>query len=151
MPSNYYQPTMLQQAIESSDVEAVRFLTERGVDVNESGKGTLTPLHMAAQHGNAEIVRLLLRCGADVDAECAFEDGMTPLREAVKWGHLDVCKLLIQYGADPLQVDMEGNTLAHTAVLGDNPELLEYLASQGVDLEQKNIDFLTPAELAQSL
>lgn len=151
MASNYYQPTMLQQAIETSDVDAVRFLTERGVDVNECGKGTLPPLHMAAQHGNAEIVRLLLRSGAEVDKDCGFEDGMTPLREAVKWGHLDVCKVLIQYGADPLQVDLDGNTLAHTAVMGDNPELLDYLKTQGVDLEQKNIDFLTPAELLATL
>jgi len=48
--------------------EVVRFLLDRGVDINSSPPGshwTATPLHAAAGQGQTVVVDLLLRCGAD--------------------------------------------------------------------------------------
>jgi hypothetical protein len=66
-----------------------------------------TLLHVAAEYGNLEAVRLLLDRGADVDARASMDGagigGQTPIFHAVTqfddWG-LSVARLLVERGAD---------------------------------------------------
>ena len=51
---------------------------------------------MAAQNGNLEIVELLLKRKADINA--IDSKGWTPLDRANKWRHPDVAKFLGQRG-----------------------------------------------------
>ena len=54
-----------------------------------------TPLNVAAKHGHADIVRLLLgKQGIDVNQ--ANYDEQSPLLSAVKGGHTDVVRLLLE-------------------------------------------------------
>ncbi|GLE08751.1 hypothetical protein PINS_up020166 [Pythium insidiosum] len=56
-------------AIDAGDVARVRaLLADDGVDVNTRHSLGPTPLHCAAKHGHADVVRLLLTRGAHVDA-----------------------------------------------------------------------------------
>lgn len=56
------------------------------------------PINMAADGGHAEIIRLLLRAGANPHAP---EDaGQTALTIAAARGHLEVVRLLLQAGVD---------------------------------------------------
>ncbi|HSJ08736.1 MAG TPA: ankyrin repeat domain-containing protein, partial [Longimicrobiales bacterium] len=51
-----------------NDVTAVRWLVDNGADVNARAEyfgSNVTPLHMAAGSGSADMVRLLLAAGAD--------------------------------------------------------------------------------------
>lgn len=43
-------------------------------------------------------VRLLLECGADIDAQ--DDDGWTPLHAAAHWGQKEACQLLAEKLAD---------------------------------------------------
>lgn len=43
----------------------IRFLVDQGLDVNARGDYMTTPLFLAAQLGNLDLVRLLLELGAD--------------------------------------------------------------------------------------
>jgi hypothetical protein len=56
-----------------------------------------TPLQTAARYGHGEIVALLIKKGADVNAADGY--GYTPLHLAAEGGHLDVVKELVRAGA----------------------------------------------------
>ncbi|MGH9949221.1 MAG: sigma-70 family RNA polymerase sigma factor [Pyrinomonadaceae bacterium] len=64
----------------------------------ESGPNGETPLNIAANHGQNEIVNLLLRSGADVNVKA--KSGCYPLHLAARNGHLEVAKTLIKNQAD---------------------------------------------------
>ena len=69
---------LLQQSVTDGNVEAVKQHLADGADVNvkDEARG-LTPLHFATQHGQKEIVELLIADGAYVNAK--MNNGMTPL------------------------------------------------------------------------
>ncbi|YCH19622.1 ankyrin repeat domain-containing protein [Arthrobacter sp. D1-29] len=56
-------------------------------------------LMLAAYHGHAETVQLLLQHGGE--ANTANDRGQTPLAGAAFKGYADVAKVLLQAGADP--------------------------------------------------
>ncbi|MET4093133.1 ankyrin repeat domain-containing protein [Arthrobacter sp. UYCu712] len=56
-------------------------------------------LMLAAYHGHAETVRLILQHGGEADA--ANDRGQTPLAGAVFKGYADVVQVLVEAGADP--------------------------------------------------
>ena len=53
-----------------------------------------TPLHLAAEHGHMEVIRILLEHKADKDKSSPH--GLTPLRLAALNGHTEVVKLLVE-------------------------------------------------------
>ncbi|HEY3444247.1 MAG TPA: ankyrin repeat domain-containing protein [Paludibaculum sp.] len=57
--------TALQHAIHKNQTGTVAALLDGGADPNARGGGRMTPLMMAAGYGQEEIVRILLRKGAD--------------------------------------------------------------------------------------
>lgn len=65
----------------------------------------MTPLHLAAERGNCKVVRILLACGASVDARDK-KDGFTPLHHASSNSCHDVAILLLEQGADPHAVSV---------------------------------------------
>jgi ankyrin repeat protein len=54
---------------------------------------------LAAYHGHAETVQLILRHGAEADT--ANDRGQTPLAGAAFKGYSDVARILLDAGADP--------------------------------------------------
>ena len=64
---------------ESRKVEFMReLMTRRDVSPNTPHKVLKKfPIHVAAESGDLEMIRLLLKCGADVNAR--MENGNTPL------------------------------------------------------------------------
>ena len=64
--------------------------------------------HIAAASGNLEIIRLLIRSGADVNVR--VRSGKTPLHAAAAKNNLEICKLLVAAGADANAKDNSGQT-----------------------------------------
>lgn len=58
--------TLLTWAISNSDVEFVKYLCSKKVDVNKVYKNGMTALMIAAQIGNTEIVKALLEANSDI-------------------------------------------------------------------------------------
>lgn len=59
--------TLLHWAVSFTNHEAVEYLAEQGATLDLPNAKGLTPLHEAAQAGNCDMVRLLLRHGADAN------------------------------------------------------------------------------------
>ena len=65
----------------------------------------LTPAHVAAENGHADVCAALTAAGAPLEAVDAY--GATPLVLAVKWGRVDAAAALLDAGADAGEADPE--------------------------------------------
>jgi hypothetical protein len=90
-------------------------------------------LSLAAQHGHAEAVRLLLTSGADPDRynPDGFHSHTTPLHQAVWAGHQHVVAILVDAGARlDVRDTIYGSTPLEWAVHGKRTALADYLRSR---------------------
>jgi hypothetical protein len=85
------------QALGSNNVVEVERLLRAGRSISERFAFGLTPLHVAAQHGAADCVSLLLECGAEREAHDQM--GLTPLLYALSAGSRETAARLIRSGA----------------------------------------------------
>ncbi len=58
--------TLLHKAIMRGTIKSIRFLLERGANVNVKDGQSRFPIHLAVQHQSLEVVQLLVEYGADV-------------------------------------------------------------------------------------
>jgi ankyrin repeat protein len=96
--------------------EAVRFLLDRGADVDAAGHGwmTGTALHAAASARRPDIVAILLEAGTDPNARQTH--GWTPLHSSARNADLESTEALLAAGADPSATNDEGASVLDLAV-----------------------------------
>ncbi|KAF3910853.1 Ankyrin-2 [Dactylellina cionopaga] len=106
------------------------------------------PIHVASEEDNIEALRLLLDCGADVEAANWWDN--RPLHLAAQTQHFTpVLELLVSLGADPRARNKSGFTPVHNAIMWNNTGLLEALLRHGKSwMEDATNDGLTPLHLA---
>lgn len=75
-------------------VRIAALLLARGANVDAKQEQDITPLHEAARRGDAELITLLVRHGASLDARTA--SGATAYDLAVQAGHKDVAERLLR-------------------------------------------------------
>jgi hypothetical protein len=91
-------------------------------------------LALAAQHGHAEVVRLLLDAGEDPSRynPDGYHAHSTPLHQAALAGHAEVVRLLVERGA---RLDLKDTVYQGTplgwALHGGQSEVAEYLRARG--------------------
>jgi ankyrin repeat protein len=89
----------LHHAARHSFLRVVEWLiTTCSQDVNVSGMGSKTPLHIASEKGRFAAMEVLLTHHADINA--GDRDGWAPLHFASYNRHLKVARLLLEHGAD---------------------------------------------------
>lgn len=94
---DYYGATLLHYAVDSKNMDIIKFLIKTGADLNAKDRYGQPPLHWAAQKGKAEICKILIDHGADVNAKDNY--GETPLAIAEQNNKTEVIELLNKYGA----------------------------------------------------
>lgn len=123
-------------ALHYASLEAAKVLIKLGTDPDIRDIANGTALMEKARIGECEIVEMLLRAGADVNAQA--NHGMTPLMYAA---NADIVELLIKHGADPNMRDAEGLTaLGHALGRSENFGAIERLFSLGSDLSSETMD-----------
>jgi len=128
----------------SKDTE---LLLTKGADVNLKNKDGRTPLHLAVESADGDIVELLLDKGANIDAK-DDESGFTALHHAARFGNKNVAELLIARGADINAKDKQGHTPLYVAVNHDY-KVAELLINKGADSANRTGSGRTLLESAQ--
>lgn len=104
------------------------------------------PLSMAAFEGNTQIAALLIKYGADVNAEDHFQ--ATALDKAAFFSNKAVAALLLAHGARIGHKDVFGQTALHQAVQGNDPGTVALMLAHGADVNARDEDGKTPLALA---
>ncbi|XP_061884230.1 KN motif and ankyrin repeat domain-containing protein 4 isoform X1 [Entelurus aequoreus] len=124
-----YTPVMLAAltAAESpDDLEVAQQLLRLG-DVNARSRQTgQTALMLAVSHGRLAMVKLLLSCGADVNAQDG--EGSTALMCASEHGHTHIARLLLETGhCDTSLTDKNGQNAQEVAEGASHPDIVDLL------------------------
>ncbi len=117
------QDSLLHLAAMIGEVNAVKYLIGKGIDVNVRNTLHHTPLHLAAGIGHAEVVKILIREGkAEIDVFDARNQ--TPMHYAVNNKKLEIVKLLLELGVDVNSTRIGQNSMklspVHIAVSNTN-------------------------------
>lgn len=113
--------TSLHDAVKRGDLGTLKGLLEENRDLANSrseadARGT-TPLHVAAQFGQAGAARMLLDYGADVSLLDSENDSIA-LCWAAFFGRREVVAVLLEAGSEPSQRNKHGLTPLGCAVGG---------------------------------
>jgi len=128
---------------------AATLLDERPELVNACSGDGFQPLGLASFFGHAELVRLLLVRGAEVNVASRNAQRVMPLHSAVAGRHLDITRALLEHGADVNAVQEDGFTPLHEAAQNGQLELLEVLLAAGAAMGARKGDGQTPLDTAR--
>ncbi|XP_028373172.1 kinase D-interacting substrate of 220 kDa isoform X1 [Phyllostomus discolor] len=117
--------------VEEENIPALKALLEKCKDVDERNECGQTPLMIAAEQGSLEIVKELVKNGANCNLEDL--DNWTALISASKEGHVHVVEELLRCGADVEHRDMGGWTALMWACYKGRTEVVELLLSHGAN------------------
>ena len=109
--------------------DLLRILTA-GTDPNVLNPFHNTPLHVAAQAGDAGSIRLLIEWGAKIDA-AGGKDGSSPLGVSASLGHIAACAELITLGASVNYRDNFGLTPLMYAAANGHLDVVRLLVAKG--------------------
>lgn len=109
-----------------------------------------TPLMLAAQAGDAELVKIMLEAGANPDLQDI--KGMTALHSAAKSNSVDCVNYLLNLPCRLDLVTVDGRTPLHTATWMGNLHAVQQLISKAPQMAWKlDAGNNTPLELAEHL
>ncbi|KAI1316506.1 Glycerophosphocholine phosphodiesterase [Mortierella claussenii] len=123
-----------------------------GSEVNLHAVYTYTPLSIACRLGHVEAARLLIRYGANLDAQ--DEDGESCLIIAAKNGHVECVKMLIAGTGNGSGANLElreryyGWTALHLAAIENHPEVVKVLLAAGANPNVYDFSSWNPHEHA---
>lgn len=140
---------MLTSAVGNNNVDEVKEILAKGVDVNGFDEMGRTALLTAAQKRYISIVQLLLEAGADPNLGDDERD-QTPLMVAIGASEQSrsICSLLIAAGANVNAQTTDGMTPLMWAAQFGNLEITEMLIRFNADASLKDIDGKTALNYA---
>ncbi|MSV36221.1 MAG: ankyrin repeat domain-containing protein [Bryobacterales bacterium] len=158
-----------------TSLEMVKQLIDHGANINgrvtRNVNTVLTKLNLkgataymlAARTGDAELMRYLVKLGAD--PKIPNDDNTTPLMAAAGVGtrapgedpgteseSIEAVQVALDHGGDINAVDSKGETAMHGAAYKTAPAVVQFLAEKGADVKvwyHKNKQGWTPLSIAQ--
>ncbi|KAM6912926.1 kinase D-interacting substrate of 220 kDa B isoform 1-T1 [Xenentodon cancila] len=117
--------------VEEENLAAIKAHLDKFRDVDSRSDNGQTPLMVAAEQGNLEIVQELIRRGANVNLDDV--DCWTALISAAKEGHIDVVRELLENNANLEHRDMGGWTPLMWAAYKGRTEVAQLLLERGAN------------------
>ena len=139
--------TPVHSAVVGGKEDVVKFLIDKGADLNIRNKNGLTPVFTAIDRGRNNIAKVLIENGADINIK--GYRGSTLLHMAARGGDSGLAQVLLDKGAKINVRDSRGNTPLHMAFESNQLEnrrfgLIKMLVDNGADVNAKNSAGSTP-------
>jgi uncharacterized protein len=140
----------IHEAAAAGRVDRVAALLARDSGlVNAYAPDGFTPLGLAAFFGHPEVVDLLLKHGADVNAVSRNATGYTALTGAVARGDAEIVAALLTHGARTDHRYAQGYTALGEAAASGKTKIVQLLLAHGADVNARTDAAQTPLALAQ--
>ena len=157
---NLKAASLLQKAVVNGDIQQVKKLLTRAVDLSRKWSNGDTPLSYSATKSNLAMTEFLLENGADPNQRDRNDN--TPLQFALEEAHIaavyqawnkvqkyyKIAYLLLVNEADPNIKDHNGRTPLHFAVETQDTTMTEFLLVNGADPNRQDTNGKTPLHLA---
>ena len=124
----------------------VAFLLSRNAPL-ESRSCKTAPLHLAASHGHAQVVRALVDANASFDSKDTF--GSTPLHCAAMDGRDEIVELLLSLNAPVDPLDDQQDTPLHGAALKGHASIVRILLAANADPNAVDAEGQMPIDWAE--
>lgn len=124
-----YGETILNAAIGNKNIDLVKILIDKGVDINGDRKADLYPLEIAALNGAYDIVRLLCN---NTNLIINRDDDIA-LTCAAMTGYNNIIDILLDKGYD-VKKSIDGRTALHWAVQEHHFDTVKHLISKGANV-----------------
>lgn len=139
--------TALRAAVNFNRAEVAQLLLFRGANPNIAARDHFTPIFMAVQKNDVEMIKTLAQHG-DVNVTSEKNKGVSPLHKAVAFKYFDAVQTLIRGGASINQKDSAGITPLLYAIEFEDERSVELLLNYHADVEASSNEGVTPLVLA---
>ena len=141
---------LIHIACEHGHLNIVQYLIGKiGVDVNSKGCWEKTPIQFACERNHAKIIEYLLSNGAKLDTKDIY--GNSLIHYASIGGVLSIVQELIE--KQKVDKDIQGyfkQTPLYYACWNNHPSLVQYLISNGANIEARDENNWTPLHWASN-
>ena len=135
-------------AAKTNDLVLLEQMLQRPRNPNGVDDHGNTPLHLAADTGHIEAVRLLLEAGARTDVRNHQSGGEAPLHRAAVKGNSEVIRILLEEGADKDIPTNAGVTPLFWAAMYGHLEVVRLLLDVGANKDVQTKAGTTPLLIA---
>jgi len=125
----------LHDAVRAGNLNAIRAALP-GTDLDETDYILGTPLHIAVSRGDAGTAEILIRAGADIEAQSEL-NGMRAIHIAASLGESTLVELLLAAGASISERDSTGKTALHVATSRGATEVVKILLDNGAKVDSR--------------
>ncbi len=125
--------TVLHLASELGHLKIVRYLIEKGAEINSKNHQENTPLHLASIKKHFPIVKCLVLNGADVNIK-NFRGRIPALAAIITFSKFEIIEYLINKGSDINTVDFLESTLLLRACSRKYPKIVDLLLKKNIKL-----------------
>jgi ankyrin repeat protein len=124
--------SLLIEAVRNDDAADVSLLIEYKAIVSKTDKKGRTALTYALEHGNREIIAMLVKKGADINNEES-----DALYSAVESKNIEYTRFLLDLGADPNKKNSLRKTPLMQSATSGSLKILQLLVSAGAHLDDQ--------------
>lgn len=120
--------TALSLAVSYENFEIAKFALDHGANPNITAThNELTPLMIASERGDLELMKWLIDAGADVNYKNSRN--VTALWSAASAEKVEACKILVEAGAEPYKELAQGLSIYNVCKQMNKGSVIEYFDS----------------------
>ena len=147
----YDLATPLHLAVSENRIAVTELLLRQGSPIEAIDTDGVGAFHLAVRNGSIAMVRLLHKFGAIMD-HSIDSTGYTPLHQASFQGYIEIIEFMIEKGVSVDITTIDGKTILHTACMGCQFEMCDWIIAKGnLDINKQDDHSLTPLDYAVQL